>query len=96
MRDQRLITLIDHKSLTHPRIIHEDARTLRQRMHVEKFAPIIKCVKEDNNGTADNLSRAPQNKEVMTSEEKITVIEECNANKQKRKGVKNMEHKNVQ
>ena len=42
---------------------------------------------------ADTLSCIPQNKELMTSEEIFTVVEEHNANKQKRKGVKNVEHK---
>ena len=82
MRGQRLVIHADHNNLAHPGTIHENTvRILRQRMYVEEFAPTIKHVKGDNNDVTDTLSRVPQNKEVMTSDEIFTVTEEDNANK---------------
>ena len=78
----------DHKYLTHPETVYENACAIRQRMHIEEFSPKILHMKGDNNNVADVMSRIPQKKEMLASEEIFSSIEEYHANARAKLGIK--------
>ena len=86
LRSQRIIIHTDHKNLTYSGTIHENTRTIRQRMHIEEFSPTIVCVKGNNNHIADTMFEILQGKKSLTSEKVFSLIEEYYATT--RKGVK--------
>ena len=57
-------------------------------MRIEEFSPKILHVNEDNNDIADAMSRIPQKKEMLASEEIFSCIEEHHANARKKLGIK--------
>ena len=69
LKGHQLVTHADYKNLTHPRKVYEKVRVIRQRICIKEVSAKILCMKGDNNDMADAMSRIPQKKEILTSEE---------------------------
>ena len=82
------MTHTDYKNLTHLGTVHKNARTICQHMCIEEFSPKILHMKGDNNDIADAMSRVPQKKEMLASEEIFSCVEEYYANARAKLGIK--------